>query len=245
MKGKKVAVGFFACLVVLAMSVFVFAGSGSDPCKDVSKDSITRHLSVPEFSMASKRDVGDGLCEVVLRINDDLLPVYVGNGFVLVGDMFRLREHVTKEKISELNMAIFRENKGNLDDVTAFSYRPAKVKSTLYYITDPDCPYCEKAKLPVRKFADENNVEIKVVLFPLPMHPNARDKAIKGICGKMSYQDYIDGKYAGEKCREGEDKIARAIAAVEKLKVNGTPTFIGGNGEKAVGFSPEKLREIL
>ena len=245
MKGKKIVVGFFACFVVLAMSVIVFAGSGSDPCKDVNNDSITKHLSVPQFSIASKRDVGDGLCEVVLRINDDLLPVYVGNGFVLVGDMFRFRGHVTKEKISELNMAIFKENKGVLDDVTAFSYKPAQVKSTLYYITDPDCPYCEQAKLPIKKFADENNVEIKVVLFPLPMHPNAKDKAIKGICGKMSYQDYIDGKYDGEKCREGEDKIAKAITAVEKLKVNGTPTFINGNGEKAVGFSPEKLKEIL
>jgi protein-disulfide isomerase len=74
---------------------------------------------------------------------------------------------------------------------------------------------------------------------------NAKDKAIKGICGKMSYQDYIDGKYDGEKCREWEDKIAKAITAVEKLKVNGTPTFISGNGEKSVGFSPEKLKEII
>ena len=245
MKGKKVVVGLLLGSVVLAVSFFAFAGNAPDPCKNVSNESITKHLNLPDFGIASKRNVGDGLCEAVLRIKDDLLPVYVSDGFVIVGDMFRSKVHVTKEKVSELNTAIFKENKAILDEVTAFTYTPAQVKSTLYYITDPDCSYCERAKLQMKQFADENNVELKVIFFPLPMHPNAKDKAIKAICGKMKYQDYLDGKYEGEKCKEGEDKIEKSVNVIEKLKVNGTPTFISANGEKAIGFSPEKLKEIL
>lgn len=238
-------VGLFAALVLLVFSTAVFAVRGSDPCEKLTPDSITRHLSLPQFSFASKRDVGDGLCEAVLKVNDDLLPVYVTDNYVIVGDMFRYRGHLTREKLAELDAIIFKENKAALDEATAFAYTPSQPRTTIYYITDPDCPYCEKAKLPVKQFADENNVEIKVVLYPLPMHPNAKDKAIKGICAKMTYQDYIDSKYEGEKCREGEDRIAKATTIVEKLKVTGTPTFISDSGQKVVGFSPEKLKETL
>jgi thiol:disulfide interchange protein DsbC len=245
MKVKKVVSGLLLCSVILAVSLFAFAGNAPDPCKNLSNESITKHLNLPDFVIASKRNVGDGLCEAVLRIKDDLLPVYVSDGFVIVGDMFKSRVHVTKEKVSELNAAIFKENRAVLDEVTAFTYTAAQVKSTLYYITDPDCPYCERAKLQMKQFADDNSVELKVIFFPLPMHPNAKDKAIKAICGRMKYQGYLDGKYDGEKCKEGEDKIEKSISIIEKLKVSGTPTFISGNGERVIGFIPEKLKEIL
>lgn len=245
MKKPVFRVGLCAALLLCALSIAVFAAGGNDPCDKLTPEAITKHLSLPQFSFASKRDVGDGLCEAVLKVNGDLLPVYVTDNYVIVGDMFRFRGHPTREKLVELDAITFRENKAALDEATAFAYTPSKPKSTVYYITDPDCPYCEKAKLPVKQFADENNVEIKVVLYPLPMHPNAREKAIRGICAKMTYQDYIDGKYEGKECKEGKDKIERAATIVEKLKVTGTPTFIGDSGQKVVGFSPEKLRETL
>jgi thiol:disulfide interchange protein DsbC len=245
MKSKKVAVPLLLISVILTVSLFAFAGNSPDPCKNVTNDSITKHLNLPDFRIASKRNVADGLCEAVLMIKDDLLPVYVSDEFVIVGDMFKSKVHITKEKVTELNAAIFKENKAALDKVTAFTYTPAQVKSTLYYITDPDCPYYERAKLQMKQFADDNSVELKVIFFPLPMHPNAKDKAIKAICGKMKYQDYLDGKYEGNKCKEGEDKIEKSINVIEKLKVNGTPTFISADGERAMGFIPEKIKEIL
>ena len=53
-----------------------------------------------------------------------------------------------------------------------------KGSKKIYVFTDPDCPYCKKAHLELKKLATiAPDVAIHIMLFPLPMHPGAYDKA--------------------------------------------------------------------
>ena len=111
--------------------------------------------------------------------------------------------------------------------------------------TDPECPYCERAKQPVKDFADSNNVEIRVVFYPLPMHSGAKPKSVKAICNGMDYNGYIIGNYSGEVCTKGEEKVNRAMQLAGTLQINGTPTFISSNGKRVSGFAPQQLPSLL
>lgn len=239
-------VRFTVIFAVLVLSCAIALADQSDPCAKVDVAAISSHIpNLPLSAIESKKAVAGGLCEVILRVEEDSLPVYVSPDFVLIGDMFTKGHHQTKAAMDERNEAAFRENRQLLSQLTAISYKPANTRTSLYFITDPDCGYCERAKKSLKDFADQYGVEIKVVFFPLPMHENARPKAEKAICAGISYADYIEGNYPGETCKDGVDKVAKSMEVLTKLKVNGTPTFITEKGRLIVGFDPAQLKEAL
>lgn len=83
------------------------------------------------------------------------------------------------------------------------------------------------------------------MLFPLPMHPAAKDKSIKGICGNMTFDHYIRGEYPGQSCKDGEKKVEASIKMASELGIDGTPSFIGPTGKKTTGFSRQALDRIV
>src|SRR6185369_5066495 len=67
----------------------------------------------------------------------------------------------------------------------------------LYVFTDPDCPYCRKGHLELKKLAKiAPDVDIHIMLFPLPMHPAAYDKS-RAVFESMS-QDLLDNVFDGK-----------------------------------------------
>lgn len=242
---------FIISFVAFALSLSVFIGvlssgalNAETDCNNIDSSYISKHADLPFYSIVSKRKIGD-ICEVFLKIENDYLPAYVSDNFVIIGDMFTNKNHVTIKKLKKLREQDFLESKSLLDDVVAFSYTPKDAKTFIYYVTDPDCQYCEKAKIPLKDFADQNSVEIKVVFLPLPMHPGAKDKSIKALCGGMSYTDYVSNKYPNAICEKGKEKVVQSLKVAEKLKINGTPTFISSQGQTVTGFVPDKLKEVL
>jgi thiol:disulfide interchange protein DsbC len=111
--------------------------------------------------------------------------------------------------------------------------------------TDPDCPACNETKAKVQEWAFEKKVEVRVIFLPLPMHPAAKDKAVRGICGNMTFDNYLQGQYVGQPCEEGEKKIEDVFKISTELGIEGTPSFIGPTGKKVLGYSRENLDKIL
>jgi len=218
-------------------------------CDGIDKDLLVKHIPFPFEKVIEMKPLKDlDMCQVIILINGNNAPLYVPGtkDAVIAGDIFRNRTPLSRNAIDHIEAQSFDKYEKDIRGAVAFTYKPSTtIKGLIYMITDPDCPYCEKAKEPVKRFADENGLEIRVVFYPLPFHPGAKDKAVKGICGKMDYNDYLASRYDGDLCGEGEEKIGRSIEMVRKLGVNGTPTFINGNGRRVSGFVPDQLKSLL
>ncbi|MDA8239158.1 MAG: thioredoxin fold domain-containing protein [Nitrospiraceae bacterium] len=235
-----------AAIVALFIILIPLSGyGGAAPCDGVDENTITRHIPLPKVSIVTKRVISD-TCEVIAKVMNEHVPLYVFGDYVIAGDLFKDKMHITQQSIGETQAKGFSDIKQEVDQVIAFSYKPASgAERYVYMFTDPECQFCELAKYQIRDFAEKRKVEIKVVFFPLAMHDGARGKAIKAICSKMDYIRYIDGDYSGTFCREGEDKVSKSLSLGESLEINGTPTFIGPDGRRTVGFDTKQIEAIF
>lgn len=215
-----------------------------DVCDEVDEKFISRHINIPSFEIVGKRNAYS-LCEAVIKSEGDYLPLYASKegDFLILGEMFSSKVHISRESVLKYERKDFDSNREALDKAIAFTYKSGKdVREVLYFITDPQCPHCENAKEKVKEIADRKGLELRVLF--LPISSLSKDKAIKGICSKMSYEDYLEGKYAGASCPEGQEKIEDSMKVGRKLKIGGVPTFITGKGLILEGFNAEGLESL-
>lgn len=120
----------------------------------------------------------------------------------------------------------------------------------IYVFTDPDCPYCKKAHLELKKLAAiAPDVAIHVMLFPLAMHPGAFDKCRTILETKSS--DLMDKAFEGKEIpkptrENSKAAIEEIIAFANANGISGTPTLVMPNGKVEVGLpDAEKLKKML
>ena len=125
-----------------------------------------------------------------------------------------------------------------------------KGSKRLYVFTDPDCPYCQKGHVELKKLAKiAPDVAIHVMLFPLPMHPAAYDKS-RTILETRS-QDLLDKAFEGKDVppptKESSKKmIEENIKFANANGISGTPTMIMPDGTIQVGMrDAETLKKML
>jgi len=120
----------------------------------------------------------------------------------------------------------------------------------LFVFTDPDCPYCrnlhgELVKLE-KIFPD---VAIHIMLYPLPMHPQAYDKARQLVSSKD--RDLLNKAFDGKDIPkpsgdEGKSEIDAIIKFAQSHAIKGTPTMVMPNGEFLVGVhDAEGLKKLI
>ena len=73
---KKKFVMVFGITLVTAMTVSV-AGFPSDPCMGISIRKLRQQVPIPPATILSKKAVA-GMCEVILDIRGQYVPVYAG-----------------------------------------------------------------------------------------------------------------------------------------------------------------------
>lgn len=120
----------------------------------------------------------------------------------------------------------------------------------LYVFTDPDCPYCRKMHVELRNLEKiAPDVAIYVMLFPLPMHPGAYDKA--RVVLETKSQELLDKAFDGKEVpKPTKDESKAAIDANIKFAnangISGTPTMIMPDGRIEVGMrDAETLKRML
>jgi len=125
-----------------------------------------------------------------------------------------------------------------------------KGSKKLYVFTDPDCPYCKKGHLELKKLATiAPDVAIHVMLFPLPMHPGAYDKSRTVLETKsLEMMDKaFDGKDVPKPTKESSKKaIDEIIKFANANGITGTPTMVMPDGKIEVGMrDAETLKKML
>ena len=125
-----------------------------------------------------------------------------------------------------------------------------KGSKKLYVFTDPDCPYCKKGHLELKKLAAiAPDVAIHVMLFPLPMHPGAYDKCRTVLETKSL--ELMDKAFDGQEIpKPTKDSSKAAIDETIRFAnangISGTPTMVMPDGRIEVGMrDAETLKKML
>lgn len=233
------------------MSKRIFAGilfglsvGFSQECDKVGLADLKKHLPfIPEsVQIVHKREVA-GLCEVVV-VEGGYKPVafYLGKDFVLGGVLFQKGQNITLSAIASVEQERVKKLLPELEELVVAEY--GQGQKTVYFISDPDCPFCEGIKKKVYELAKERNYKVKLIFFPLPIHPKAEGKAVSFVCEKRNYEDYLKGLYGQSTCEEGIKKIAKTKEVLKDI-VGGTPTFFFSDGRKLEGGNPQALEDMM
>jgi len=230
-------------LLILLQASVAYAGV----CTGITIDSLREHVPIPPAQIVSKRDVY-GLCEVILKINNEYVPIYATSKFVIAGEMFVNRHQITQESLARIKAKFFLKFKKVADKLTAFTYRPkGKIRHTIYMFTDPVCPFCHRAEKDIKQIADQYKAQVKFIFFPVHI-PIGEEKAVEAVCKGLTANKYLQGSWrkdSGWQCKKGKEFIKESESFAKKLGVRGVPTFFLDNGEMIVGANLSLLRQEL
>ena len=123
-------------------------------------------------------------------------------------------------------------------------------KKKLYVFIDPDCPYCAKMYGELVKLEQSApDVAIYLLLYPLPVHPDAYDKARSIVDSRSRTQLekafsgeklYIPGKYVGVK------EVDEVIVFARRHEIVATPTAVLSDGSIVTGYKDaEELKQLI
>ncbi len=114
--------------------------------------------------------------------------------------------------------------------------------------TDPDCPFCRKG---AAFFRNRKDVTRYVFFNPLPMHPQAKDKArfiLSSPDRAQAYEEVMSGKMDGRKLSGITDAGTRLLdeqmAIARDARVESTPIYMIC-GRIIQGFDQRKIEEAL
>lgn len=182
----------------------------TNPCTNIKEKELKETLKIDFDSIVEKNEIkGTNLCQIVIQRNGvfNIFYAYPDGKTFIFGDIYKNGIFLSKATLERIQEKAFKNFQTEIDKVVVFSYKPEGANKYIYMITDPDCPFCEKAKQEVKQWADLKKVEIKVIFLPLEtLHPHAKDKAIRAVCAGMKYDDYLNSKWVGQLCNDGTKK---------------------------------------
>jgi thiol:disulfide interchange protein DsbC len=179
------------------------------------------------------------LCEVQMSLGgrNEIMYSDPEGKFFVMGPLFDAQKGVnlTQQALALLNRLSDQDMK-RLESLVAFS--SGSSEKVIYYVTDPQCPYCTKGLETLKKLIEEGKVMVKFVLYPLPMHKEAEAQCVAIICDKKGLEG-LESKYQSEnQCAEGIEKVRNTVAFLKEKSVSGTPTYIFPDGIYHVGLMP-------
>ncbi|MFN4196767.1 MAG: DsbC family protein [Caldimicrobium sp.] len=184
-----------------------------------------------------------GLCEVVIKLSDTDKTIFYTDSsgkFIISGNIIEIgtMKNLTAERLAILNKRMLNEEQmKELEKVVAFTW--GKGEKYIYFITDPDCPFCKQAERMLEDLVKKGLISVKVIFFPIEqIHPQAKEKAISILCDNKGYEGLKSGYLSKNQCEKGKAKVEESINVVQKIKIKGTPTFVFPDGEMKSGVLP-------
>lgn len=235
-------------LIFIAFAGVAFAAD-ENPCDNVTIEWMQAHVPIPPAEIITKTPES-GLCQVVLKIGNEFVPTYTGKDFVLAGEMFRSRVQVTQAKIGGLKKEMISKKVGSLESVVAMSYTPEKsANKSVYFLTDPLCPYCNRAGKELQGLADRSGVTFKVV-FANVHGQQGEDKIKEAICSgydfaKYNTEDWKKLPAQNTQCAAADDLWGRTQGVVAQLAIKGVPAFITEDGDFVSGANIPALEKAI
>ncbi|QWV96047.1 DsbC family protein [Geomonas nitrogeniifigens] len=252
---------FAACFTLVAIAFAAPAFAMSEGC---SGDCASCHSITLQEASGLLKEIGPvkdvkpapvrGLYEVTFEQAGKTGVAYLdyGKKHIIAGQVFDI---ASRQPVGGSAQQAKTERKERLDPATlttadALILGNPKGKKKLFVFTDPECPYCAKAHVELKKLAAlEPDLAIYIKLYPLKMHPKAYDKS-RVILAQGSLE-LLEKSFAGEPLPTATDKDARkpveeTIKFAESNGIVSTPTLVLPDGKILVGYKDAAaMRELL
>jgi thiol:disulfide interchange protein DsbC len=236
-------------LVVIGVAgILLFQRLTRDPCEGVSLDSINLHKQFKAPVLLGKRSV-NGLCEVLIKTENQIVPVYQGNSFVIAGGMFQDRRDITGEGLKLITSQKFLALKHEIDKAVAFTYTPpGPIRHTLYMFISPTCPHCEDLLSQVKPLLDETRTELRVLFTGTG---EAEMLAIAALCRKVDLETYLSKQWMPPDgteritCGDGKHRLNRSNDLSHRLGVTRVPTVFIQQGLMLEGPQLNSLKNLI
>lgn len=211
---------------------------------------LAKEQGAKKVNVESIREVEDirGLCEVVIKdgINPIIFYVNKAGNRIVVGNIFdrNTKENLTAKRKKELTR-LNKEQIAQLESLVDFEY--GEGSEEVFYITAPDCKICRQQEKELLKWAEKNNVKLKVILYPIPIYRKAYDRSISILCDKKGFKGVMDEYESKNICDQGREKIFKNMKYLaEKLRLIGLPYVIGKDGRVVSGvLKEEDLNKLI
>ncbi len=254
---KRVLMAGFLGLLIFSTGCQGFATScpTEEEVKDAMKGLISGDYTIEDISPLEQIK---GLCQVVVKARNQPIVFYIDPQakYIMAGNLLEIetRKNLTRE-VARDYMRVDKKTLEELEKRVNLTF--GEGTKYIYYITDPDCPFCKRTEPILEEFAKKHNVQIKVILFPLPIHPEAFAKSVGLICDKKGFKELMSkdelsklyNKYKEEKkqCEKGKKAVKDNLQFLtHQMGVTGTPTIIGMNGKIISGVPREEdLLELI
>ncbi len=182
-----------------------------------------------------------GLCEVQVNVKGQNRILYTDQKgeFLITGQIYRSLDatNITTEAIADLNRFTDSDLR-RLEDLTAFTV--GSKGKVVYFVTDPQCPYCKKAEKIVVNMAEAGKIQLRVLLFPLRMHKGAKEQCISIICDDKGLEGLHNQYKSENQCQEGKNKIEDTLRFLQQKGITGVPTHIFTDGKYHSGVLKEQ-----
>ncbi len=224
----------FSTLIVFTLAFPAFSTiSAADGCPDKKKvqtvinKTFRKSIKVMNVSPAKV----DGLCRVEISFQNRTRILYIdaSGEFLIPGDVYRTSDgaNLTREAMMEINRFTEPQIK-TLDNLAAFSI--GHEGPSIYFVTDPQCPYCKKAEAILEPLAESGKFQVKVLLYPLKFHKGAKEECISIICDNKGI-DGLKKRYRSEnQCDNGKKLVEDTVKFLQSKGITGTPTYIFPDG---------------
>ena len=204
--------------------------------KKVANDFITASTPLRDYEIREVKDTSSPAWKAVLvyiKQNGASMPILllvsddgrsvVANAMVYVDN----KPVFTQQLEPELGRVDFKP--AEQDRIV---FNPSGTK-TVFMFTDPDCPYCVKAREKLQNYKGEYRVLVKH--FPLEkIHPEARGKAVDEQAEWLK-KTRTDLKGADIR-KEAERIVAEDISEAAKAGISGVPTYVMEDGTLKQGL---------
>jgi thiol:disulfide interchange protein DsbC len=219
--------GAWAAIILLGVMVFCKAGEAQCPPQKNVEELIAKFEAADKRLMDLRPTGYPGLCEAHILLNGKVHIFYIGasGDYFLMGQLYDSASgrNVTRETIEAITF-FSPEEMNRLAGLSGFSI--GQRGKVIYYVTDPQCPYCKKGAETLQSLAAAGEIQVHFLLFPLDSHKGAREQSISTICDKKSLHEFESGYRSENLCAEGTQKVDATRELLSQKGVNGTPTYI-------------------
>lgn len=224
---KRTGIAALAGLVTLAISGFCGPAHAQCPPQDRVEQLIAK-FEAPDKRLITLRPTDySGLCEAHVQLNGKTHIFYTGpsGDYFLMGQLYDSASgrNVTRDTLEAITF-FSPEEMNKMGELSAFTL--GQQGKVLYYVTDPQCPFCKKGAEILEKMALAGELQVRFLLFPLDSHKGAREQSISTICDNKSLHEFESGYRSDNLCEEGTRKVDATRGLLSQKGVNGTPTYI-------------------
>ena len=160
--------------VITAVAVALVLSSGAyaqskipNVCKGIN---LREHLPMPPYKVLLEKE-RFGMCEMILWMDGNFVPVFATKNFVMSGDMWSHKKQISERDIWLAKKKFFTLKKIQklLKSMTAYTINP-KAKRYVYLVISPTDSYCNEVESKIKDLAKKHNFGVRVVFYVPSIH---------------------------------------------------------------------------